>query len=218
MPPQTRKSKQHKPSAPTLERVNNMPTRLSDGLTEHLNHIETLANADIPAPKAWVALHDRFTTYRQLPTPAADRLCAAILEGADNDRLIELHALALAETADPPAHAKVDNAVAVAVERRLLDLYAPAAQSNYTKAANQFDSLATQFTNAVGVVDPETPADSIVRAPEKQQAWLDGQTFGHELSEYVGVLVAAAALAGTHVGTINRRRPFGLVRQHRRML
>ncbi len=48
--------------------------------------------------------------------PQPTGLCAAILEGADNDRLIELHALALAETADPPAHAKVDNAVAVAVE------------------------------------------------------------------------------------------------------
>lgn len=182
-----------------------MTTRLSDKIVAHIGRVQALAEAGIAPPKTWQALHNRLTEYRQLPTPAADALCAAILdENTTTDRLAELRAHALAETASPPDQAVVDNRVAATIEQGLLAAYAKVAAANYAKAAAQYDSAAKQFAQAVAAIDPETDATIVARpdtTQEQRQAWADAEALAHQLDRLLGLLVAAAELAHARVGT-----------------
>ncbi len=180
-----------------------MATRLSDKLAQHINRVEILAAAGITPPKDWIALRDRFDTYRQQPKPALDRLVAAIVTGAKDEDTVALKAHALAESCAPQQEATVDNRVGAAVEFRLIETYAAAAAGNYAKAANQFDALAKQFTDAAAVVDPETDAAVMARVdvPDAQRrAWGDAERFSYELDVALTTLVCAAELAGLRVG------------------
>jgi hypothetical protein len=201
-------------------------TRLSDTLVAHIDAVESLVVAGIPAPPAWEKLRDYFTTnyQQQLTMRAADRLCEAVLAStADSDELSRVHALALAEQTTPQNQAVIDNRVGAAVERRLLELYAKAAPGNYKKTAARFDSLAADFTKAVAITDPDTDAAALVGAPDEQRkAWLDGQQLAHQLSGYQHVLVCAALLAGVNANTDHAGGVLGLVadpgQAHRRQV
>ena len=95
-------------------------TLLRDKFLTHLRRVETLADAGIPPPKAWQLLCDRHTKFRYMELPACDQLVAAILNPSKGADVVLLHSLALAEQANPGQQANVDNAVAHAVETRLL--------------------------------------------------------------------------------------------------
>jgi hypothetical protein len=116
---------------------------------------------------------------------------------------VQLHALALAEQLGqtmPAIQAKVDNAVAYAVEARLADLYAPAAPHNYDLAAGRFNDAAQVFTSTAGVIDPDTDAAAVVGAPDDQQAaWQAVDALAGQLDAALPILTVAAQLAGISV-------------------
>jgi hypothetical protein len=175
-------------------------TLLSDRFLEHLRRVATLAEAGIPPPRPWTELHDRYDAYRAMPLTAAQRLADAIIKPTRTDDINWLHAHALAETANPMQQANVDNAVAHAVEARLLDLYRPAAHANFEKAGTRFTDAATAFTDAANVIDPDAPATDIVGAPDDQRAaWSAAEALAAQLDATMPILTVAAELAGTHI-------------------
>ncbi|OBG51837.1 hypothetical protein A5704_00915 [Mycobacterium sp. E735] len=175
-------------------------TRISDRFDEHLHDVKTLAAEGIPAPKEWVALYERYTSYQAMQLPACDRLIAAIIAPSKGDDVTALHGLALAETASPQTQAQVDNRVAAAVERRLRELYRPSARTNYEQAAARFNSVASDFATAAAVTDVEVPAADVVNASDDQRsAWTAAEQHAIKLDTLVPVLAAAAELAGVGV-------------------
>jgi hypothetical protein len=173
---------------------------LTDKFRSHLNRVATLTEAGIPPPRPWTELHDRYDAYRAMPLTAAQRLADAITNPAKGDDIPALHAAALAETANPMTQAQVDNAVAHAVEQKLRELYAPAAETNYTKAAERFNAVAASFADAAHIIDPDTAPAEVVNAPDDQrQAWSAAEALAAQLDAAMPVLVVAAELAGAHI-------------------
>lgn len=175
-------------------------TRISDRFNEHLRNVEILSSTGIKPPREWAALRERFASYQQLRLPACERLIATLITPAKGDDVALWHGLALAETANPMAQATVDNAVSAAVERRLLELYRPSARSNYEKAADRFDSAASEFAAAATVIDAEAPAATVVNASDDERAaWSTAERAAAELDAVLPTLVAASELANIHI-------------------
>ena len=160
------------------------------------SHVEAVLATGVEPPPEWTELYQRLHDFLSAPSSIPQRLTDAVITGTGD--VAALCAMALAEaTALPPAHAQVDNAVKSVVLQRLKDIYAPVALDNYRTVPTEFDSLATKFVAAANVIDPETPAEHLVHAPEKlRKAWSTAEQLGHQLSETMTALAAAAALNG----------------------
>lgn len=172
-----------------------------DPYTAHIGAVDILDAAGISPPADWLALRERFTAAT--PDTCLDRLTAAILEGDRTADLTALHACAQAEAlATGPSRAQVTNALKAAVGRRLRDLYAPVAQTNYNRVADQYDAAAAEFTTAATAVNPESDAAAIVSAPTKvRSAWTDAELAARKLDALVPPLQAAAELCGINTHT-----------------
>ncbi len=170
-----------------------------DPFTIHCDAVEAMAAAGIAPPPEWVKVRQRFEEYTYLTSPALERLSAAVMVGSAD--IATLRALALAEvTAMPPNKAQVTNVVRAAVLTKLGDVYSPVAHGNYKKLAEAFTSTAQKFTEAAGVIDPETEALLIVGASEPERlAWIAALEHAHQLTRQLTALQAAAQLAGTVV-------------------
>ena len=164
-------------------------------LADHLNRVETVEAAGVPAPEAWRALHGRLQDFLRLAdqTPARDAVTAAVTNGAPDVPM--LRCLALAEVANHGQVEAVHRHVSNTVLRHLLEAYdAPAA---YAQLAAKFDAASKRFVTAAGLADPEADAASMLEQPDKvRRSWLDSEGFGNELSRLVDPLAAVAALAG----------------------
>lgn len=164
----------------------------------HLASVDTLANAGIEPPKAWTELRARYTDYVELGATAADRLAAEIITplGAD---LVALRNCAIVDelTITGPAEARVSDTVRTHVLKELQRLYGPAAQQNYDRAAQKFNSLARQFSDCARATDVEADGNSLIHASSaERQAWMDAPTVAGALEESLRPLLAAAVLCG----------------------
>lgn len=182
-----------------------------DPFQAHTHAVDALALVGITPPPEWAALRDRFAT--ELVESMADRYTSAIVNGDDAD-LAALRAGALAEaSATSQANAQVHNGVKAAVTRRLRDLYAPHAQTNYEVVADLFDAAADRLSKAAAVIDPDADPAAVVNADTKtRQAWTDSFLAATELDRLVPMLQAAAELAG--VSTSRREALLPLLADH----
>ncbi len=172
---------------------------LNDPYASHTTAVDVLADAGITPPQEWTALRDNFNQFAsdELTEDVIGQLTDAIAAGKLKE-VPRLHALALGRMAASSQNvASVTNDVKARITRRLFDLYAPVAESNYAKAAQTFDHWAAVFTAAASAVDPESPAEDIVALDDDQRhAWTVAQEAKFQLSASLEVLKAAAKLCG----------------------
>jgi hypothetical protein len=178
-----------------------METPLSIEFSDYLGRVKTLTDAGIAPPKSWLELRDRFDRFRAMPLSAAQRVIDALTRPTRSDDVPMLYAHVLAETALPHFQAIVDNTVAAAIETKLRELYAPAAQGIYAKAAERFNQAAQAFTDAAAATDTATTDAGAVAAmtDEQTQAWADAPTLAVQLGNALPILTTAAELAGKTV-------------------
>jgi len=111
-----------------------------------------------------------------------------------------LHSLALAEQANPGQQANVDNAVARAVEARLLDLLRAGRSSQLRRGRRTGRHGGASVHHAAGVIDPDTPAADVVGADDEQRtAWSAAEAAAAQLDAALPILTVAAELAGVSV-------------------
>lgn len=172
-------------------------------LYTHKTSVATLTSVGIEPPAEWLELAARFSDFAELPGDAAlGLLTDAIVNGTKADTGT-LWALAIAESQNnPQSTAAVRNHVQAAVVRRLHELYAQSAMTNFTKVCDMFDAAAKRLTAAAKVVDIDSDAERVVNADDKvRTAWSDALMAARELDKLVAVLAAAAELAGANVRT-----------------
>lgn len=177
-----------------------------DPYSTHTSAVDALAAAGIAPPKEWTVVRQRFTT--SAPESMLDRYVAAVLAG---DADPAARAAALAEVAaTPQTTATVNNAVKAAVLRRLREVYAPHAETNYCAVADLFDAAAARLVSATAAVDPDADPAVVVGADGKtRQAWADAALAAAELDRLIPTVQAAAELAG--VDTTRRESLFALL-------
>ncbi|HTX95095.1 MAG TPA: hypothetical protein VME67_09760 [Mycobacterium sp.] len=161
--------------------------------------VELVTSAGVTMPAAWDELIGRWTSFQDVTrgSTALDRLTSAVCDGRGYKDLPALWPSALSEAAGVGAH-QVIAQVQTAVLRELRKIYAAQATEAYAEIAATFNDLATTFTNAAALVDPEQDAVAVVGLPlEQQQAWLDAGTLAHQLGQLLPALQSAAYLAGS---------------------
>jgi hypothetical protein len=165
--------------------------------SDHVEAVERLAAAGIPAPKEWTDLLNRYQTFTALTSDAQRRLTEAVLDG-NTDEVDELRAFALIEAASNAEHrATVNNFVGAAVATRLTNLYEPSAEKSFVKAAALFNAAAKRFTGFADLVDPNLDAELVIDLDDKQrQAWGQAPVAVRDLDAALAVLAEAAWLSG----------------------
>jgi hypothetical protein len=129
--------------------------------------------------------------------PVRERLIEAVVNGGDDVPM--LRALAYAEASGERVDVVVE--VRSAVYPRLVQFYSEVAATNYAKVGEEFDAVASEFSAAAGLCDPEADSDSIVGQPDPvRSGWLDAAKYAATLDKLVPILQAAAELAGVHTG------------------
>jgi hypothetical protein len=171
----------------------------NDAYSQHVLAVDALADAGISPPEEWTTLRDNFNQFAsdELTEDVIGQLTDAIAAGKLKE-VPKLHSLALGRmAASSQDAASVTNDVKAHITRRLFDVYAPCAETNYAKAAQTFDHWCAVFTAACNAVDPESPAESIVALDDDQRhAWTVAQEAKFQLSGSLEVLKAAAKLCG----------------------
>ena len=172
-------------------------TMYESAFSDHVEAVERLAAAGIPAPKEWTDLLNRYQTFTAMTSDAQRRLTEAVLDG-NTDEVDELRAFALIEAASNAEHrAAVNNFVGAAVATRLTNLYEPSAEKSFVKAAALFNAAAKRFTGFADLVDPDMDADVVVTLNDAQrQAWGQAPVAVRDLDAALAVLAEAAWLCG----------------------
>ena len=168
-----------------------------DVFNEHVKRVRALEQAGIAAPPEWTAVRERFDLFLGMRTPCRDRLTMAVICPESDEDLTLLRAAAFAEASVVPT---INHAVKSGVYVELVNLYSPAAKSNYRKVAAQFDDAATKFTAAADVVNPEALAESMVTESQAQRtAWSQAPLHAGKLDALMPALIAAAELCGPSI-------------------
>lgn len=131
-------------------------------------------------------------------SPHADRLAAAILDGADPDQIHQLHAAALAEAAATSVHAaSVVNHVAAPLNQAARAAWADVQGTVMTAAKARYEKAVKTFTKHAAVVDPELDANAVVKLnTAERNAWLGAQEAAGELQTAADLLVLVASVSG----------------------
>lgn len=170
----------------------------TDSLADHIDLVETVAAAGVDPPEEWRALHTRLRSFLDLDhsdeIPLRTQLADAIIGGAAAN-IPMLRALALAEVANGQQVLTITGHVRNAVHAKMVELYDPVAA--YAAVAEKFNKIASDFTAAAAIADPEMAAAAMIVTPDKtRRAWLSSESYANQLSRLLDPLAAAASLAG----------------------
>lgn len=127
--------------------------------------------------------------YEDHPAPLADLATAEDEPTPEAWREAVVATFARGGKPDPATAADALNSAAAALLPAQRAEFATVAGDNYTAAAQAYDKAAAALVAALGVVNPDTPAEDLMGAPEKtRRAWAD-----------VPSLVAAVERAAEHL-------------------
>ena len=172
-----------------------------DMYSEHTRRVQALERAGIAAPDEWTAARQRLDAFMSLKYPARQRLIEAIID-PDGEDIDMLRAAAYSEMNIVPA---VNHHVRAAVLEALVQVYNPVSRVNFKRVADQFDSAAAQFAKAADIINPETPAESVVNETQaRRSAWSAAPLHSSKLDALMQPLICAAELCGKTIGRDER--------------
>ncbi|WP_426118474.1 hypothetical protein [Kocuria sp. LHG3120] len=176
-------------------------------LSQYLTKARRVLDAtEIPC-KPLDAVAASWSRYQEVDRNLAPLVAEAVL--SDSKDLQTFHVLALAATNSGTVQdATVRNAVADIVYNEAHRAYQDVATEAWEAAAAMFNTTAARFTTAASLIDPEAPADQVVRVDNKQRtAWMDAANAAAELDQLTPLVLDAASLAGIPVGPAEREIP-----------
>lgn len=153
------------------------------------------------------AIAASWNRYQDVNNDLSPLVAEAVL--SDSKDLQTFHVLALAAAnAGSVENATVRNAVADIVYTEAHLAYRAVATEAWEASAAMFNATATRFTKAASLVNPESPADQVVRMDNKQRtAWMDAANAAAELDQLTPLVLNAADLAGFPTGPAERQIP-----------
>ena len=170
-------------------------------ISEHRARVGRISEYGGTVPAAYRKAENRWDAWLEASNASPmTALTAAYADGADGDTLATLRFAALiTEAATAPQLATVRNSVAPAAYSALRAAYAPQADKNYAKLAEQYNSAAAEFVRLAHIIDPESDAKNLVSADEDtRRAWLEAELIAGKLDALAPILADAALLAGTN--------------------
>ncbi|MHC5557685.1 hypothetical protein [Kocuria sp. U4B] len=176
-------------------------------LSQHLAKTRRVLEATGTECQPLDAIAASWARYQDTNRVIAPLVAEAVLR--DSQDLQTLHALALAaESAGHVEDASVRNAVADIIHTEAHQAYKQVATEVWEAAAAMFNASATRFTKATTIVNPEAPAEAVVRMDNKTRtAWMDAVNAAAELDQLTPLILDAAALAGWATGGQERQLP-----------
>lgn len=183
--------------------------------------IRRITAVGVEVPADLDDLEQRLRGFMRDPagTDVFDDLARAVINGDDTGTLWVL-ALATANTG-PGVRGEVIDAIRARVNTERRRRYTMRAIDIYAAVAEKFDTAAKALTAAVGVVEPELPADALLDRPAKEQrAWQDAGTQRAALDGLLPALAAAAELANITTNAPDDQLPLAVDTEglHRRRL
>jgi hypothetical protein len=169
----------------------------------HVGLVTSTIPAAGPPPAGWLTLKGRLDQLQSAlaGNRLAQRLTAAVLDGADPLGVDVLLSLAVSERA---RNIRADLAADIHAQvlARLHEHYQPVARSRYEVIAAKFDTTARRFAELAQTCDVEAPAEAILSAsPQAQAAYREAPAVAAELDSHIPALGAAAELLGATVAS-----------------
>lgn len=184
-----------------------MNTITSAHLSQYLAKARRVLDATGTPCKHLDAVAASWSRYQQVNNDLSPLVAEAVL--SDSKDLQTFHVLALAAANSGTVQdATVRNAVADIVYTEAHRAYQQVATEAWEAAAAMFNTTAARFTKAASLIDPEAPADQVVRMDNKQRsAWMEAANAAAELDQLTPLVLDAASLAGLPTGPAEREIP-----------